>query len=72
MWILKYDTNELLYKIETDYDIENRLVAVKRQEAWGMDWEFGISRYKLFYIGWINNKVLLPRELHSISCDKSL
>ena len=28
--------------------------------AGGMkDWEFGISRCKLVYIGWINNKVLL-------------
>ena len=25
----------------------------------GMDWEFGVSRCKLVYIGWINNKVLL-------------
>ena len=25
----------------------------------GKDWEFGISRYKLIYIKWINNKVLL-------------
>ena len=25
----------------------------------GMDWEFGISRCKLLYTGWINNKVLL-------------
>ena len=25
----------------------------------GKDWEFGISRYKLLYIRWINNKVLL-------------
>ena len=25
----------------------------------GMDWEFGISRCKLVYIEWINNKVLL-------------
>ena len=24
-----------------------------------VDWEFGISRYKLLYIEWINNKVLL-------------
>ena len=24
-----------------------------------MEWEFGISRGKLLYIGWINNKVLL-------------
>ena len=25
----------------------------------GRDWELGISRYKLVYIEWINNKVLL-------------
>ena len=25
----------------------------------GKHWEFGISRGKLLYIGWINNKVLL-------------
>ena len=25
----------------------------------GMEWEFGISRCKLLYVGWINNKVLL-------------
>ena len=25
----------------------------------GKDWEFGISRGKVLYIGWINNKVLL-------------
>ena len=24
-----------------------------------MDWEFGISRCKLLYIEWINNKILL-------------
>ena len=24
----------------------------------GMDWEFGISRYKLLYVEWINHKVL--------------
>ena len=25
----------------------------------GMDWEFGVSRYKLLYLEWINFKVLL-------------
>ena len=25
----------------------------------GIDWEFGVSRCKLVYIGWINIKVLL-------------
>ena len=28
-------------------------------ERGGKDWEFGISRCKLLYIEWINNKVLL-------------
>ena len=40
--------------------IENRLVVAKgkgnRRE---MDWEFGFSRWKLVYIEWINDKVLL-------------
>ena len=30
-------------------------------EGGGMDWEFGISRCKLLYREWINNKVLLHR-----------
>ena len=41
-------------------DIENRLLVAKGEEGWGgKDWEFGISRCKLLYIEWINNKVLL-------------
>ena len=39
---------------------ENRLVVTKGESGrGGKDWEFGISRCKLLYIGWINNKVLL-------------
>ena len=39
-----------------------------REQAWGcgggaggrgMDWEFGVSRCKPLYTGWMNNKVLL-------------
>ena len=42
-------------------DIENRLVVAKSGVGVGgkKDWEFGISRCKLSYIRWINNKVLL-------------
>ena len=29
------------------------------RDGGGKDWEFGISRDKLLYIGWINNEVLL-------------
>ena len=36
----------------------------RRRGLWGadwerMEWEVGVSRCKLLYIGWINNKVLL-------------
>ena len=37
----------------------------------GLKWEFGISRCKLLYIGWVNSKVLQFRELCSLSCDKA-
>ena len=56
MWNLKYDINQHIYEIETDLDIENRLVVAKGGGG-GKNWEFGISRYKLVYIEWINNKV---------------
>ena len=60
MWNLKYDTNELINQTETDSQTENRLVVAKGEGVGGgMDWEFGISRCKLLYIEWINNKVLL-------------
>ena len=30
------------------------------ERCWGgMDWEFGVSRCKLLYLEWIDNKVLL-------------
>ena len=75
MWNLKYDTIEPIYETEGRStpkvglfkctrnrltDIENRLVVAKGQEVGGgMEWEVGISRCKLLYIEWINNKVLL-------------
>ena len=40
--------------------MENRLVVAKGRDGGGqMGWEFGISRYKLLHIEWINKKVLL-------------
>ena len=69
MWNLKYDTNELIYETETDSDIEDRRVVAKGVEGGrGMDWEFGISRCKLVYIEWINNKVLLYSTGKYIQC----
>ena len=35
------------------------MVAKGEGGGGGKDWEFGISRCKLLYIGWINSKVLL-------------
>ena len=42
-------------------DIENRLAVASGEVGvgGGKDWEFGISRCKLLYIGCVNNKVLL-------------
>ena len=56
MWNIKYDINKHVYETETD-------LQIKRTDLWlpsgreGL--EFGISRCKLLYMGWINNKVLL-------------
>ena len=41
-------------------NIENRLAVAKMErDERELEWEFRISRCKLVYIGWINNKVLL-------------
>ena len=41
-------------------DIDNRLVVTKGEGVGrGMEQEVGVSRCKLLYIEWINNKVLL-------------
>ena len=40
--------------------MENSLVVAKGKGVEGrMEWEFGVSRCKLLYTEWINNKVLL-------------
>ena len=47
----------------------------EREGLKGKDWEFGISKGKLLYIGWTKNKVLLlfiyiyTGELYLKSCD---
>ena len=55
---LKYDANELLGNRTSLIDLENRLVGCQGGGRW-MDWKFGVSRCKLPYIGWANNKALL-------------
>ena len=57
---LKYDTNEPICKAETDSQTQRAGPWLPRTRAGEVkDWEFGISRRKLLYIGWIKNKVLL-------------
>ena len=41
-------------------DLANRLVVAKGKRAGEqIEWEIGVSRCKLLYLEWINNKVLL-------------
>ena len=55
---LKYDTNRLYDKAETDPQIERRGCGC--QGGGGrIDWEFKISRCKRLHVQWVNNKVLL-------------
>ena len=35
------------------------MVAKGEEAGGGMEWEAGVSRCRLLYIGWINSKVLL-------------
>ena len=45
------------------WGIENRLAVAKGEGCEGeMDWEFGISRSKLLYIGWVNKVPCIAQE----------
>ena len=57
-WNLKYDTNELSMKQKQTHKRTDLWLPRGRGGKEGMEWEFGVSRYKLVYIEWINNKVL--------------
>ena len=50
-----------MYKTETDSQAQRTDLWLPRgrRGGGGKDWGFGVSRCKLFYMGWINNKVLL-------------
>ena len=66
MWNLGYNTNQFIYETRTDSQIQRLVVAKVEGGREGKDWEFGISRGKLLYIGWINSKVLLYSSGNSI------
>ena len=49
-----------IYERETDSQKKRRELWLPSRRGGGRvkGWEFGITRYKLLYIGWVNNKVL--------------
>ena len=60
MWNLKYGTNEPIYRNR------NRPTHIKKTlgcqggcRGSGMEWEFGVSRFKLLHSEFIKNEVLL-------------
>ena len=55
---LNYDTNELIYKTETNSNKECQFMVPKGKRG-GINWECGMSRYTLLHIKRMNNKVLL-------------
>ena len=61
-WNLIYDTNECIYKIQTDSQTQRTDLWLPRGMEKGvgwMDWEFGVSKCKLLHLGWLSNEVLL-------------
>ena len=59
-WPLKYDTNKLICKTERESRRHREQICGCQGGRGGseIDWEFGVSRGKLLYIGWVNSKVL--------------
>ena len=69
MWNLKYDIHETSVK-QNHGHIEKRIVVAKGKAVGvgevGMKWQIEVSRCKLLYIEWINDKVLLQRTISNI------
>ena len=63
MWNRKYETNEPVYKTETDSQTFTRtdLWLPEGEESW-VGWEVGVSRYKLLYVERINKFLLYSTE----------
>ena len=62
VWDLTYNINEFIYERKRGSQTQRTdLWLLRRSRVGGgrMEWEFGISRCKLLYIEWINDKVLL-------------
>ena len=50
MWNLKKDTNELIYKTETNSQTEKTNLWLPKGKGGGINWEIGIDIYTLLYI----------------------
>ena len=60
MWNLKCDTNQLIYKTETDSQTQKTNLWLPKGKGEGINQEFGINIYTLLYIKYqIANKDLL-------------
>ena len=55
MWHLKYVMKRFIYNREEDTQIQKTNLWLPHERM--LDWEFGVSRYKLLYTGWIDNKL---------------
>ena len=59
---LKYGTNEMVYKTSKLTNAEIRLLVASGESGErgrGVDWKFGVIRFKLLHLEWIGNKVVL-------------
>ena len=63
---LRYDTNEPIP--ETESQRTDWWLPRQRRVGGKMEWEAGVSRPKLLYISWMNNKVLLSNTGNYTLC----
>ena len=59
MWNIKYGTNEHTSSEQKQTHRHGEQTCCCWWGGGWLDWEFGISKVKLLYMEWINNKVLL-------------
>ena len=71
MWNLKKNTNELIYRTETDSKTLKNLSPKGTGGMGRMSWEFGIGICTLRLYGMIDQGVLAVehRELYPVFCD---
>ena len=58
MWNIKKNTNESIYKTETDSQTWKMKLWLTKVRSEGGNQEYEINKYKLFYIKYISNTYL--------------